>query len=629
MSNDIIRVLPDSVANQIAAGEVIQCPASAVKELVENAVDAGATDIQLIVKDAGRTLIQVIDNGKGMSMTDARLAFERHATSKIRQADDLFALGTMGFRGEALASIAAVAQVEVVTKRADDAVGTRLLISGCRVESQEPAACSTGTNMMVKNLFFNVPARRKFLRRDSAEFMAVLHEFERLALVNPTVAMSLTHNGTVHHQLLPGTLKQRIGSLFGKSVAEQMLPLETETSLVKINGFVGRPDGARKRNYLQYLFVNGRNMEHRYFRKAVLSCYEKLISADVQPNYFINFEVDPATIDVNIHPTKNQIKFENEQLIWQILQAAVRESLGRFNVAPAMDFDDEGLVDIPVFAPGETLDIGPAEAYNPFAPENNPCDTAMEHPPAAGASMRSRSPHGGTWQRERDAALNDWDKLYDNWTTPRGDNVAPSRLNLAGIADEEVAPTAADVANVLQFKGKYIMTPVESGLLVVDRYRAHVNILYHGFMKSFEGKTPVVQSLIFPEMLEADESQDILLASLDDELRAAGFDLAPLGGGSWAINGVPGGTGDVNPVELLRGVLEAVTQETRTAADNIQSAIALSMARSGALKAGRTLTPGECESLLGQLLSLPTPTYTPDGLLVMHVMGTDTLTRPF
>ena len=367
--NDIIRLLPDSVANQIAAGEVIQRPASVIKELVENSVDAGATNIQIILKDAGRTLIQVVDDGCGMSDTDARLAFERHATSKIAQASDLFALSTMGFRGEALASIAAIAHVDLRTMRRGDTIGTRIIISGSKVESQQPEACQPGSNMMVKNLFFNVPARRKFLKKDSVELSNIMREFERLALVNPSVEFTLIHNDVVLHQLLKGSLKQRISDLFGKSLDHQLIPVETETSIVKINGFVGLPENARKRNPLQYFFVNGRNMRHPYFHKAVMQCYEQLIPSDVQPNYFLNFSVDPESIDVNIHPTKSEIKFENEQPIWQILVAAIKESLGKYNAVPSIDFDAEDMPEIPAFNPDSTArhEVDIDAGYNPFA----------------------------------------------------------------------------------------------------------------------------------------------------------------------------------------------------------------------------------------------------------------------
>ncbi|MDE5786336.1 MAG: DNA mismatch repair endonuclease MutL, partial [Duncaniella sp.] len=367
--SDIIRLLPDSVANQIAAGEVIQRPASVIKELVENAIDAGADTITIVLKDAGRTLIQVIDNGTGMSDTDARLAFERHATSKISNADDLFTLRTMGFRGEALASIAAIAQIDVRTMLHGASIGTRLVINGSKVESQSPEACAPGTNMMVKNIFYNVPARRKFLKKDAVELNNILREFERLALVNINTDFTLIHNDSTLHALRRASFKQRIADLFGKGMQHQLIPVETDTSIVRISGFVSLPENARKRNALQFLMVNGRNMLHPYFRKAIMQCYDRLISPDEQPNFFINLQVDPETIDVNIHPTKNEIKFENEQAIWQILTAAVKDSLGRFNAAPAIDFDVEDAPEIPVFNPTEGIRLNEEldPSYNPFA----------------------------------------------------------------------------------------------------------------------------------------------------------------------------------------------------------------------------------------------------------------------
>ena len=343
--SDVIKLLPDSVANQIAAGEVIQRPASVIKELVENAVDASATSIQIVLKDAGRTLIQVIDNGIGMSDTDARLAFERHSTSKIRQADDLFALQTMGFRGEALASIAAISHIELRTCARGAQLGTKLLINASHCESQEPDVCPVGCNFMIKDLFFNVPARRKFLKSNQVELSNVIKEFEKLALVNYGIEFTMTHNGNVLYKLSKGSFKQRIVDIFG----QQLIPLAIETSLVKITGFIAKPENARKRNSLQYFFVNGRYMRHPYFHKAVITCYNELIPDDAQPNYFLVFEVDPETIDVNIHPTKTEIKFENEMPIWQILAASVKETLGRFSVVPSIDFDKEDAPEIPAF----------------------------------------------------------------------------------------------------------------------------------------------------------------------------------------------------------------------------------------------------------------------------------------
>lgn len=633
MTTDIIRLLPDSIANQIAAGEVIQCPASAVKELVENSIDAGGTNIKIILRDAGRTLIQVVDNGKGMSPSDARLSFERHSTSKISSADDLFSLHTMGFRGEALASIAAVSQVELITMRPDDPVGTRLLINGSRFESQEAIATVPGTNMMVKNLFFNVPARRKYLKKDTVELSNVVHEFERLALVNPTVQLTLIHNDNTLHQLLPASLKQRIGDLFGRSVQQQMLPVETSTSIVKITGFVGRPDGARRRNALQYFFVNGRNMKHPYFRKAVLSCYEKLISADVQPNYFINFEVDPATIDVNIHPTKNEIKFEHEQPIWQILQATVRESLGRFNQTEAIDFSTDSMVDIPSFNPGAELNIGPLEEYNPFAPENDPeHQVELQSQPWAepqvspsrtvrrASSLNTSVRHDNAMRRNTD----DWEKLYDRWQSGTESVTVGSQLNL--IDEPE---TTADESRAFQLNDKYIIAPSRGGILVVDQYRAQVNILYNEFLQSAGGVQRSTQNLIFPEMYTADAHGDAMLTSLIDDLTLAGFDLSPLGDKTWSINGIPAGMDGANPMELLKNILDTVDSQDINPDVDLNARIALAMARTRAVRGGQRLSQQEIDKTLHDLLALPTPTYTPDGHLVLHVISQDAIERPF
>ena len=416
--NDVIKLLPDSVANQIAAGEVIQRPASVIKELVENAVDSGATAISIILKDAGRTLIQVVDNGCGMSPTDARMAFERHATSKISSAADLYTLHTMGFRGEALPSIAAVSQIDLRTMRHGDTVGTRLLISESKFEGQEPASCVPGTNMMVKNIFFHMPARRKFLKKDSVELSHILREFERLALVNTNIDFTLIHNDVTLHQFLHGSLKQRVADLFGKSMESALAHISTETSLVKIEGFIGLPKSAKKRGYQQFLFVNGRFMRHPYFHKAVLSCYEQLIPTDSQPSYFINFTVDPSTIDVNIHPQKYEIKFEHEQPIWQILVAAIRETLGKTQAAGALDFDSDSL-DIPLFNPDATGGAPTTDfdaAYNPFAEQHSA-------PATTNYGSRRFSADSG-----RDSVPDDWEKLYESFNRKRDDAFATVEL---------------------------------------------------------------------------------------------------------------------------------------------------------------------------------------------------------
>lgn len=632
--SDVIRLLPDSVANQIAAGEVIQRPASVIKELVENSVDAGATHIQIILKDAGRTLIQVVDNGCGMSDTDARLAFERHATSKISQAADLFALNTMGFRGEALASIAAIAQVDLRTMRRGESVGTRLIINGSKVESQEPEACQPGSNMMVKNLFFNVPARRKFLKKDSVELSNILREFERLALVNPELEFTLVHNDSVLHQLLRGSLKQRIGDLFGKSLEKQIIPVETETSIVKVTGFVGLPECARKRNALQYFFVNGRNMRHPYFHKAVMQCYEQLIPSDEQPNYFLNFEVAPDSIDVNIHPTKNEIKFENEQSIWQILVAAIKESLGKFNAVPSINFDAEDMPDIPAFTPdanaqhGIELDL----SYNPFA--------------STPVSSTPKSSGGGTpssWRRETNAVTGDWEKLYANFTGKRDDsieNIRASAINeidaIVDIPEEEVIVQSkldieSDevVQNLMQIKNRYILSPSKSGLMVVDQHRAHVRILYDRYMDLAQLGAMSTQRVIFPEVLQLSSSQNAIMESIYEEVSAVGFDVSYLGDNSWSINGVPSVIDGVNTRDAILQMIESVTESGEEIGAGLREKIALSMARAASIKVGQSLTQADMEHLMSDLFKLATPNYTPDGKLVVSIISIDDLHRLF
>ena len=626
--SDIIKLLPDSVANQIAAGEVIQRPASVIKELVENAIDAGANNIKIILKDAGRTLIQVIDNGSGMSTTDARLAFERHATSKIKEAADLFALHTMGFRGEALASIAAIAQVDLRTMRKDDTIGTRIVINGSKVESQQPEACSPGTNMMVKNLFFNVPARRKFLKKDSVELSNIVHEFERLALVNLDTEFTLIHNENTLYQLLPGTLKQRIVALFGKSLDHQLIPIETETSLVKINGFVSLPENARRRGTLQYFFVNGRNMRHPYFHKAVIQCYDQLIASDVQPNYFINFAVSPDTIDVNIHPTKNEIKFENEQPIWQILSAAIKESLGKYNVVPAIDFNTDDIPDIPAFKPdvNATHDIELDSSYNPF-------DNTT---PSSSSQPRIASRVNNSWHREFSTSTQDWEKLYTqfNEKTNQGtQNLQKSSINNNNSPIDEFAydfkPEFESSCNAIQLKNRYIITPNRDSITIIDQHRAHIRILYDRYIVLASNGNLTTQRLIFPDILQLTTTQTITLESINDQLSELGFDIAYLGDNSWSINGIPSAINDTNPSELVSKMIDTIESSGESLETELLSKIALSMARSSAIKPGQSLTNAEIEQLIGDLFKLPTPNHTLDGKTIIASIPIADITKLF
>lgn len=627
--SDVIRLLPDSVANQIAAGEVIQRPASVIKELVENSIDAGATSVTIILKDAGRTLIQVIDNGCGMSDTDARLAFERHATSKIRKADDLFTLSTMGFRGEALASIAAIAQVDLRTMLKEETIGTRLIINGSKVESQEPEACAPGSNLMVKNLFFNVPARRKFLKKDSVELSNIMREFERLALVNIGVDFTLISNDVTLHSLRRASLKQRISDLFGKSLGKQIIPIDTDTSIVRLNGFIGLPENARKRNALQYFMVNGRNMRHPYFHKAVMQCYERLIPADEQPNYFINITVDPETIDVNIHPTKNEIKFENEQAIWQILTAAVRESLGRFNAAPAIDFDVDEAPEIPVFSPDETAipEVELDADYNPFASPKRASKVSSLSSSSADEepyNPQKVSSGGAPTGRRQSANFQDWEKLYDDFVKKRDDGYASMVESKVNQPESELElETTGPASATLQLKNSYILTPSRDGLMVIDQHRAHKRILYDSYLAKAREKAFVCQSTMFPEIVELSPAQNAILADIAPSLDELGFNIAPLGDNSWSITGLPSILTGTSPRDILLGMIESITESGEDLATSLHERIALSMARSSAIRRGQPLTTAEMDKLISDLFRLPTPARTPEGKLVFTIINLD------
>lgn len=611
---DVIKLLPDSVANQIAAGEVIQRPASVIKELVENAVDAGATSVQIILVDAGRTLIQVIDNGQGMSPTDARLAFERHSTSKIRKADDLFSLHTMGFRGEALASIAAIAHVELRTCLKGEQLGTRLLINASQCESQEPDVCPVGSNFMIKDLFFNVPARRKFLKSNQVELSNIVKEFEKLALVNHNLDFTLTHNGNVMYQLTGGTFLQRIVALFGRNLDTQLVPLDVDTTLAHIRGFVCLPEYSKRRGAHQFLFVNGRFMRHPYFHKAIVSCYDELIPADSQPVYFLDFSVDPETIDVNIHPTKTEIKFENEVPIWQILAAAVREALGRYSGVPQIDFDTEGAPAIPsavapphggVTMPGVAVD----KKYNPF-------------------KESAAAPH-------RPAVNTNWEELYRNFEKTRqetiheaGSPTLPFEEAPEGVNSEPHAFPGATIP-CFQLQERYLVCNHNGSLLIVDQHRAHVLVMYHDYVSQMVTRNVTSQSVLFPEMLRLTPAQDTLFVTLQPQLEKMGFSLSPLGNGDWAVNAIPAGINDVDVKELLVQVIEDYTQGGNKLADKLFEQLALAVAQRAAIKSGRVLTQQEMTDLLARLLAIPDNRYTPNGQLVYTQMNVDQIAKMF
>ena len=635
--SDIIKLLPDSVANQIAAGEVIQRPASVIKELVENAIDAGATSIQIVLKDAGRTLIQVIDNGKGMSETDARLAFERHSTSKISKAEDLFSLQTMGFRGEALASIAAIAQVELRTRAKGAQLGTKIMINASKCESQEPDMCPEGSNFMIKNIFFNVPARRKFLKSNQVELSNIIKEYEKLALVNHHVDFSLSNNDKLLNKFSGGSFKQRIASLWGAKVDQQLVPLNTDTSLVRITGFVSKPEGARKRNFLQFLFVNGRFMRHPYFHKAIISSYSELIPDDEQPNYFLNFSVDPESIDVNIHPTKTEIKFENELPIWQILAAAVKESLGRFSAVPQIDFDTIDAPEIPAFndhtvvtAPEDGID----PTYNPFKPQSKS---------SAGGGSSYHPQSAGNFGGYSSNPLPDWEKLYQNFEKGKQEGIA-------SITEQDVEDSFSDIGEVepvnngvqteiitpdmssamcMQMKGRYILSPIKSGLMIVDQHRAHVRVLFEQYIKQLDATTISSQRVLFPEVLQLTTSQNIILKELEPEMEKIGFNLAQLSGNDWSINAVPAGMENVNIKDTILQVIDEVSMGGTSITTKVYESIALRVAKSAAIPYGKTMLQEEMDTLLSKLLCLPNPNYTPDGKTIISVLSNDQLEKMF
>lgn len=627
--SDVIRLLPDSVANQIAAGEVIQRPASVVKELVENAIDAGATHIDVSVKDAGKTLIQVIDDGKGMSETDARLAFERHATSKIKEAADLFALRTMGFRGEALASIAAVAQVELRTRMEDEEFGTQIQIAGSKVESQEVVSCAKGSNFAVRNLFFNVPARRKFLKSNQTELSNILTEFERIALVNPNVSFTLYHNDTEMLNLPAIQLRQRIMGVFGKKLNQDLLSFQIETSMVKIHGYIGKPESARKKGARQFFFVNGRYMRHPYFHKAVADAYEGLIPVGEQVSYFVYFEVAPANIDVNIHPTKTEIKFENEQAIWQILSASAKEALGRSNAVPSIDFDTEGMPDIPAYDPLPYAGSAPAAAppVTSYDPTYNPFD--IKH--VAPSSYASRSSASG-WEpfyqgleKKPQQVEMDWkDSFPEEMPQEEPEVELPAEPTLH---DSSVAVEKA--AQHYQFKGKYILTSVKSGLMIIDQQRAHVRILYDQYMEQIAARKAASQGMLFPDMVHFSASELPVLESIMDDLSALGFDLSNLGGGSFAINGVPAGIEGLNPEQLVTNMVHTAIEKGCKVKEEVQSMLALSLAKAAAIVPGQVLTNDEMNGLIEGLFSVSTPNYTPDGKTVLAVIKEDEIEKLF
>jgi DNA mismatch repair protein MutL len=599
---DIIKLLPDSVANQIAAGEVIQRPASVVKELMENSVDSGADIINVVVRDSGKTLIQVVDNGCGMSETDARLSFERHATSKISSAKDLFAISTKGFRGEALASVAAVAMVELKTRRENDETGTLVSISGSRVQVQEPCSCPQGSSFTVKNLFYNIPARRKFLKSDTTELRHIINEFQKIVIAHPGIRFTLNHNDSEIYNLPTCNYRQRIIGVFGKQINQELITLETDTSLISIKGFIGKPSYARRTYGEQFFFVNNRFMKHPYFHKAVTEAYQNILPSDTVPTYFIFMEADPASIDINIHPTKTEIKFEDESAIWQILMASVREALGRFNIVPSLDFENEVLIDLPVRNSSDVIprppEININPEYNPFEKD----EQLLQRPDFIDRFEKANSEN--------------WEKLY---TSLERDNENPD--NFLKRADKD--------RKFVQIRNKYIACPVKSGMMFIDQKRAHERILFEKYLECLSGSLPGSQIELYPVTIEPDPADYFIFKEAADDLKQLGFSIEFTDKNKIILKGRPSDSGSTDPVEMLELIIEEYKSAGGDPSKGARERLAAAMASASAIQYGRQLLQSEMEDLFDTLFACSAPNYSPKGKPVINIISLEELDRKF
>jgi DNA mismatch repair protein MutL len=614
--SDIIQLLPDSVANQIAAGEVVQRPASAVKELMENALDAGSTAVKLIVKDAGKTLIQVIDNGSGMSETDARMSFERHATSKIRKAEDLFSIRTMGFRGEALASIAAIAQVEMKTKQADKELGVCIEIEGSELKNQEACNAPGGTSICIKNLFYNIPARRNFLKTDSVELRHIIDEFQRVAIPNPSIAFTFHSNSTEVFHLEPGSLKQRLMGIFGASYNSRLVPVEENTGVVMINGFIIKPEFAKKTRGEQFFFLNKRFIKNPYLHHAVQSAFEQLLPADSFASYFLMLEVDPKTIDINIHPTKTEVKFEDEKLIYAFLRSAVKKSLGQFNIAPSLDFDQEAhLYNMPL-KPADgiyrqpTITVDPN--FNPFKNDKNPSPNYSPPP----VSERERS------------NKNNWERMYEHNPYIEVDQKQPEQQQTIH-TDWDSELHESNKKTVYQLHNKYILSHIKTGFMVIDQQGAHERILYERIFESFEKSKAASQQELFPKTVEFNTADFELIKELQEEIQLMGFDIREFGRNMVVIQGIPADMTQYDPAVLLEGLIENYKQNLQELRSDKRENLARSMARNMAVKSGKSLTQDEMNNLIDELFACKMPYNTPAGKPTISTFSIDDLDKRF
>jgi DNA mismatch repair protein MutL len=615
---DIIQLLPDSVANQIAAGEVIQRPASVVKELVENSIDAGATTITINIKDSGRTLIQVIDNGKGMSPTDARMSFERHATSKIREANDLFAIRTMGFRGEALASIAGVADVELRTRQQGVELGTFIHILGSTIQKQEADHCAEGSNFSVKNIFFNIPARRKFLKSNSSELKYIITEVQRVALANPGLAISLYHNSSVIYNLPAENVRKRIVSLFGKNINQSLIPVDTLTSVINISGFIGQPRSAKKTMGEQFFFVNGRFMKHPFFNRAVQQAYDRILPPETFPTYFLYFEVDPATIDINIHPTKTEIKFEDERSAWHIIQASLREAMGKFNLMPSIDFDQAGSIDIPL-SPMRGSNIPEPEIR--FNPDFNPFEKERGGDrDYAGVTSYRDEQNMGNWQAlykgfEREGEADIQNREYQSDRLENNEYEAVQQT----FTEEDI--TINENHNFLQFKNKYILTPVKSGLMVIDQHRAHERIMFENFLRIIDNHLAISQRQLFPARLELNAIDQEILIVINEELEALGFEIRRGEQDVYFVEGIPALLSHLNAADLVVKLIEDFKNRPVDVKEEIKEHLAMLLSQSAAIRYGVSLKPEEISNLFNQLFACRTPNFSPSGKTVVSIVS--------
>ena len=605
---DIIQLLPDSVANQIAAGEVVQRPASAVKELLENAIDAGATEIKLIVKDAGKTLLQIIDNGCGMSDTDARLSFERHATSKIRKAEELFQIRTKGFRGEALASIAAIAHVELRSRLRENELGTKILIAGSKVEKQEPCATPHGTSISIKNLFYNVPARRNFLKSDAVEMRHIIEEFERIALAHPDVGFTVHHNNAELFNIKPSPLRQRIVNMFGPRYNERLVPVKEGTAIVAVHGFIGKPEFAKRTRGEQYFFVNDRFIKNSYLHHAVTQAFNELISRGSHPSYFLYLQVDPSTIDVNIHPTKTEIKFTEERSIYAIIHSAVRNSLGKYNIAPSIDFDQEDIFNVAPMP--KNLEVAPPEPkdydFNPFDTSSKPSGNA-----GSGRSSSGSFPSG-------------WQDLYQI-TQTRDEQQQIFNSDESDTFPERETPNRP----VFQINKKYICTTIKSGMILIDQQRAHERVLYENALANLDSQGGYSQQQLFPQTIELSSSDCELINDLQEDLHRLGFTIDSFGGNAIVVNGIPTEAQDV-PVQ---GLIENFLEQYKHAVSEVQSStrdrLARSLARSLCIPHGKKLQSVEMLDLIDKLFACSNPQAAPNGKPTIITFTNDELDKKF